>query len=271
MGESINGSKPEMGAFNGSESGARGPKDTRMHNILLVEDDPSLGEVLTYQLQQMGHKVEYVISGEEALAHLNRSPFDLVVLDWMLPGLSGVEIAQLIRKMDSLKDTAILMLTAKSEAQDIVAGLEAGADDYMTKPFDSKILMARVTSLLRRVQRGRAPEALAEAAPSPQAENRDDIALGPIRLSLKTYKAFLDHDELVLTPSEFKLLSTMIQQRGRVLTRGRLIEEVQGEGISVIGRTIDTHVFGLRKKLGQFSNLIETVRGVGYRVRDDLI
>ena len=236
-----------------------------MSQILVVEDENDIGELLSMQVKQMGHDVDYVSSGEEALARLNKKKYDLILLDWMLPGLSGVEIAQLVRKMEDLKQVGILMLTAKSDADSIVEGLDSGADDYMTKPFNNDILQARINSLLRRADR-----VAAQAVTQVQTKVVDDVQVGPIRVSLKTYKAFINDKELVLTPSEFKLLMTMLQQRGRVLTRGRLIEEVQGEGISVIGRTIDTHVFGLRKKLGEFSNMIETVRGVGYRVKDDI-
>ncbi len=233
--------------------------------VLIVEDELDIGRLLYMQVENMGYQAEHVSSGEEALALLNRNHYDLMLLDWMLPGLSGIEIAQLVRKMDSMKDLAILMLTAKSDPENIVEGLEAGADDYIAKPFSTDILKARMGSLLRRVQRGEI-----SSAHTPATADSEEIEIGPLKVSLKTYKATLDGEVMNLTPSEFKLLSTMLQFRGRVLTRQKLIEEVQGEGISVIGRTIDTHVFGLRKKLGDHAELIETVRGIGYRVRDDL-
>jgi two-component system phosphate regulon response regulator PhoB len=233
--------------------------------VLIVEDEMDIGRLLYMQVENMGYQPEHVSSGEEALALLNRNHYDLMLLDWMLPGLSGIEIAQLVRKMDSMKDLAILMLTAKSDPDNIVEGLEAGADDYIAKPFSTDILKARMASLLRRVKRGDS----VGGGPAPQ-EDSEEIKIGPLKVSLKTYKASINGQPISLTPSEFKLLSTMLQYRGRVLTRQKLIEEVQGEGISVIGRTIDTHVFGLRKKLGEHSDMIETVRGIGYRVRDDL-
>lgn len=236
------------------------------YKVLIVEDELDIGRLLQMQVQNMGYEVEHVSSGEEALALLNKKIYDLIILDWMLPGLSGVEIAQLVRKLDSMKDIAILMLTAKADPENIVEGLDAGADDYITKPFSTDILKARMASLLRRVaRRDKAP-----AANGNGSEDGDEMEVGPLKVSLKTYKAYLDGDQMSLTPSEFKLLTTMLEFRGRVLTRAKLIEEVQGEGISVIGRTIDTHVFGLRKKLGPHSEIIETVRGIGYRVRDDL-
>lgn len=243
-------------------------KGESMHNqVLIVEDEVDIGSLLKMQIKQMGLDVEHVTSGEEALARLNKNSYDLILLDWMLPGLSGVEIAQLVRKMDTMKDVAILMLTAKADSDSIIEGLDAGADDYVTKPFSNDILKARIQSLLRRAKR---EKQLEQPGVVVSQQPADDIEMGPLKVSLKTYKAFLDGEELSLTPSEFKLLTTMLEHRGRVLTRARLIEEVQGEGISVIGRTVDTHVFGLRKKLGKHADLIETVRGVGYRIRDDL-
>ncbi len=234
--------------------------------ILVVEDEMDIGRLLQMQLTHMGYLVDHVLTGEEALSLLNKKQYHAVILDWMLPGLSGIEIAQLIRKIDSMKNVGILMLTAKSEPQDVVEGLNAGADDFMTKPFSADILRARVASLIRRLSRN---------TPVAQSQNQvatdtDEVQIGPLRVSYKTYKAFLDGEAMNLTPSEFKLLTTMLEYRGRVLTRAKLIEEVQGEGITVIGRTIDTHVFGLRKKLGPHADMIETVRGIGYRVKDDI-
>lgn len=239
-------------------------REVMSSRVLVVEDEMDIGRLLKMQVENMGYSADHVTSGEEALALLNRENYDVMLLDWMLPGLSGIEIAQLVRKMDTMKDIAILMLTAKSDPDNIVEGLEAGADDYITKPFSPDILKARMSSLLRRVQRNTPSQ-----PQSSQPDFQDEIEVGPLKVSLKTYKAYLDGELLSLTPSEFKLLATMLEYRGRVLTRARLIEEVQGEGISVIGRTIDTHVFGLRKKLGKYSDLIETVRGIGYRIRDD--
>lgn len=235
------------------------------YKILIVEDELDIGRLLYMQIENMGYQVEHVSSGEEALALLNKKKYNLIILDWMLPGLSGVEIAQLVRKMDTMKDVSILMLTAKADSENIVEGLDSGADDYMTKPFRTEILKARISSLLRRAMRNSQAPEMQNVVPE-----IDEMEVGPLRVSLKTYKAYLDGSQMSLTPSEFKLLTTMLGFRGRVLTRAKLIEEVQGEGISVIGRTIDTHVFGLRKKLGNHSEIIETVRGIGYRVRDDL-
>lgn len=233
--------------------------DEKKERILIVEDEMDINGLLRLQVESMGHKGDSVSSGEEALDLLSERTYSLMILDWMLPGLSGIEVTRRIRKKSSFKNIPILMLSAKSDPENIVEGLEVGVDDYVTKPFRPEVLKARITALLRRAKRHRLKE-----------NEKDEIKIGPLRVCLKSYKAYLKDEVLNLTPSEIKLLITMLSFRGRVLTRDRLIEEVQGGGISVVGRTVDTHVFGLRKKLGFYSEMIETVRGVGYRVRDDV-
>jgi two-component system phosphate regulon response regulator PhoB len=229
--------------------------------ILVVEDEEDIRDLLKFNLTGRGYDVKVAAAGEEGLLAIKDNRFDLLILDWMLPGVSGVQVAKVARGMENGKNTAILMLTAKSEPTDIVEGLESGADDYMVKPFDNEVLWARVSALMRRAQR------LSSETEAKKAD--EDLKLGPIQLSLKTYEVSVGGEAIELTPSEFKLLSTMIVNRGRVMTRERLIEEVQGEGVSVVGRTVDTHVFGLRKKLGIAGDLIETIRGVGYRIKEE--
>lgn len=237
--------------------------------VLIVEDEKDIRDLLMFNLQGRGFDVATAPTGEDGLLMLKDAVYDVIILDWMLPGVSGVQVAKVARGMENGKNVGILMLTAKSEPENIIEGLDAGADDYMVKPFDNDILWARVNALLRRRQRLQ-PQ---DTAPSPQksttAPGVEDFKLGTITLSLKTYEVRVDGELVDLTPSEFKLLSTMVQNSGRVLTRERLINEVQGEGVSVIGRTVDTHVFGLRKKLGKAGDLIETIRGVGYRICDE--
>jgi DNA-binding response OmpR family regulator len=232
--------------------------------ILVVEDEQDIRELLKFNLTGRGFDVTDCSNGEEGLLAIKESQFDVLILDWMLPGVSGVQVAKVARAMENGKSLAILMLTAKSEPDDIVEGLDAGADDYMVKPFDNTVLWARVQALMRRSQRlNKEPK-----VESPQ-QTMDMLTLGTVQLSLKTYEVRVGGALIDLTPSEFKLLSTMLAHKGRVLTRERLISEVQGEGVSVVGRTVDTHVFGLRKKLGEAGDLIETIRGVGYRVKEE--
>lgn len=219
--------------------------------VLVIEDETEIRELISLLLLRQGHRVQQCASALEGLEHLRAEDFDLIILDWMLPSMSGIDF---LKALDRGR-IPVLMVTAKTEPQDIVAGLEAGADDYVTKPFAPGVLTARVKALLRR------------ARPAP-AENRPEILrIGEITINTATYEVHVQGEPVHLTPSEFKILSEMMLSKGRVLTRDHLIEVAQGEGISVTGRTIDTHVFGLRKKLGSQAEWIETIRGVGYRVR----
>lgn len=235
---------------------------TRPSQILVVEDETEIRELISLLLLRQGHKVQQCGSAFEAIACLKREQFDLIVLDWMLPQMSGIEFMRFLKDA-SLRAgggespaPAVLMVTAKAEPQDVVEGLEAGADDYVTKPFENSVLSARVKALLRRAQLQRA-----------ETLSSDLIAVGGIVLNQATYEVKVNNEPVHLTPSEFKILAQMMLNRGKVLTRENLIEVVQGEGISVTGRTIDTHVFGLRKKLAAESEWVETIRGIGYRVR----
>lgn len=230
-------------------------------NVLIVEDEDEIRDLMDLHLTRQGYRVQACSSAEEAKTKdaknaknaNTKSWFDLVILDWMLPGISGLEFLQNLRRDNQA--TRILMVTAKTEPEDIVQGLEAGADDFLMKPFDLKIFLARVRALLRR--------------PGVAAETQGMIEIGQLKLNQSTHEVFHEGVLLHLTPSEYKLLLTMMESQGRVLTRDQLVESVQGEGVNVIARTIDTHVFGLRKKLGTWSDRIETIRGVGYRVRLD--
>lgn len=223
--------------------------------VLVVEDEAEILELISLLLLRQGHRVQQCRSAIEASEFLKKVKFDLVVLDWMLPEFSGID---LLRTLSNEKPP-VLMVTAKAEPQDIVLGLEAGADDYITKPFEPNVLIARVKALLRRSQ----------AKASVDSVSNEVIRIGELMINLASYDVSMKGQPLHLTPSEFKILATLAQNRGRVMTRDLLIEIVQGEGISVTGRTIDTHVFGLRKKLDDCSEWIETIRGVGYRVRPE--
>jgi two-component system phosphate regulon response regulator PhoB len=223
--------------------------------ILVVEDETDIRDLMVLHLGRDGHKPEEAADGEQALQMLEKNAYQLVILDWMLPGTSGIDIAKALRKMPggspTSHQTPILMVTARVEPADIVLGLEAGADDYITKPFEVPVFLARIRALLRR------------AALSLETPSRSDVLeLGQLKVNEKSYES------IQLTPSEFKLRAALVKNQGRVLTRTALIDLVQGSDVSVVDRTIDTHVFGLRKKLGVCGDLIETVRGVGYRVKN---
>ncbi len=234
------------------------PEVIRGH-VLVVEDEADIRELLTLHLERGGFSVDAVGAGDEALEKLKNTKYDLVILDWMIPGHSGIEVLRQMRTGLIHKGTPVLMLTAKTTASDIVLGLETGADDYVTKPFEPVVLLARARSILRRSKGG--TEALDQESASEEVLDINGLTINPANYEV-SYQGRL----LQLTLSEFKLLYALASNRGRVLTRDQLIALVQGAGVIVVDRAIDTHVFGLRKKLGECSNFIETVRGVGYRI-----
>lgn len=228
--------------------------------VLVVEDEDEIRQLIAIHLQRSDLIVDQAASAEEAESHLSKNKYHLVLVDWMLPGQSGISLIQKVRSQSNSDDMSILMVTARSDAQDIISGLDAGADDFVSKPFDPSVLMARVRALLRRRPKG-------IDAPVGEEQIGSVLQIGPLQMDVNAIKVFCCGEEIHLTISEFKLLHALMMNRGRVLTRDRLIDQVQGEGVSVTGRTVDTHIFGLRKKLGEFADLVETVRGVGYRVK----
>jgi two-component system, OmpR family, response regulator RegX3 len=224
--------------------------DTR--RILLVEDEKAIREAVSAYLEREGYWVTQAEDGQVALDQLARHRFDLVVLDLMLPKVSGEQVCRSIR--DS-SDVPIIMLTAKGELEDRISGLELGADDYLVKPFSPRELVARVRALLRR----------ARADSEPQ---RDRLEFGPLAIDVTSHKAFLNSEELDLTASEFKLLTTLARYPGRVYSRMELVEKVLGYDFEGYERTIDSHVKNLRAKLDddpREPTFIFTVHGVGYR------
>lgn len=227
---------------------------TTAPRVLIAEDDVDISDLIRIHLNREGYQVESFSDGLSALQRAVSGDFRALLLDWMLPKVSGLEITKEVRKKISFAQCGILMLTARSSESDIILGLESGADDYLTKPFEVPILMARVRALIRRT----------EGARNPAKENL--IRVGQLEINLASHEVFCSGNPLSLTPYEFKLLQTLLLNRGRVLTRDQLIAEVQGQGVAVVERAIDTHVFGLRKKLNSCSEIIETVRGVGYRI-----
>ncbi len=232
--------------------------DNSVH-VLVVEDEQEIRELMALHLLRQGFRVTECTSAEEALNELAKNNFQLFVLDWMLPGLSGVDIVEKIKAKN--KKSPVLMVTAKTEPQDIVMGLEKGADDFLSKPFNPAVFVARVKALIRR----------SEVDVTSVSKPEDEVSVAGLRVNFKSYEISYNNEPLHLTPSEFKLLGALVQNLGVVLTREQLIENIQGEGINVVGRTIDTHVFGLRKKLGEWGDRIETIRGVGYRVKMDSV
>ncbi len=221
--------------------------------ILVIEDDPDISEVLKLQLQLKEYDPIIASSFLEAQKYFSDSSIALFLVDRMLPDSSGIDICKFLRKMDEHKETPIIIVTAMAEASNIIEGLDAGADDYITKPFDINILHARVRAQLRKNKK-----------PSDGGE----MKVGPLSLNLNKCEVKCDEKSLHLTNTEFQILSQLFQTPGIVFSREKLISTILGNEIHVTNRTIDTHIAGLRKKLGSASNLIETIRGVGYRLKE---
>lgn len=225
--------------------------------ILVIDDEPDLTSTLSFNLEQQGYHTRIAHTGQDGLREAARSPAPaLVLLDLMLPDLSGTEVCRRLRAQPETRDLPIVMLTARADEIDRVVGLELGADDYVTKPFSVRELMLRIRSVLRR-----------RAVPEVDAPV---VGVGLVRLDTEGHRAWVGGEELGLTALEFKLLTTLMQRRGRVQSREQLLEDVWHVRPDVNSRTVDTHVRRLRSKMGPAGVYIETIRGVGYRFRADL-
>lgn len=224
-------------------------------SILLVEDDEDIQELVRYNLAKEAYRVASVTTGEEAVRSAKSDPPDLVLLDLMLPGVDGLEVCRLLKADAKTQHVPVVMLTAKGEETDIVAGLELGADDYITKPFSPRVLIARIRTILRR----KALEIPAEDAPL----HVRDIVIHPGR-----HEVLLKGKPVNLTYTEFRLLHLLARRPGWVFTRQQIVDAVRGEDYPVTDRAVDVQVVGLRKKLGSYGRYIETVRGVGYRFKE---
>ncbi len=219
--------------------------------IYIVEDEPDIRETLKYNFSNEGFEVFTAPDGEEALSNIKKVLPDVLILDLMLPGLSGLDVCKSIRADDDIRDMSIIMLTAKGEEIDRVIGFELGADDYVTKPFSVRELILRVKVLLKKQR-----ESLVE---------NKLVTFGPIRIDLDAHELKINDKEIVLTALEFKLLQHLVIRKGRVQTREQLLGDVWGYSAEVTTRTVDTHIKRLREKLGNTSDYIQTIRGVGYR------
>jgi len=223
--------------------------------ILVIEDEEDILEVITYNLTNEGYRVAGVTSGEDGLKAAKNAPPNLIVLDLMLPGIDGLEVCKILKHDDRTAHTPIVMLTAKGEETDIVTGLELGADDYITKPFSPRVLIARVRALLRR------------AAAEPVNET-DTIRVHDLVITPGRHEVSVGSKPVTLTFTEFKILHTLARKPGWVFTRYQIVNAVRGEDTIVTDRSVDVQIVGLRKKLGPAGKYIETVRGVGYRFRE---
>jgi two-component system phosphate regulon response regulator PhoB len=222
--------------------------------VLVIEDDRSVSEMIAYNLKQAGYEVLTASDGQDGLLQAQIKSPDIVVLDLMLPVIDGLDVCRRLRAGTATKDLLIIMLTAKSEETDELIGFSLGADDYVTKPFSVKVLLERIKALRRR----RTAEATSDEVTT---------KLG-VTVDRRRHQASAAGKSLALTRSEFRLLDTLIRQPGRVFHRTELIDAALGEDTMVMERTIDVHIRALRRKLGERADVIETVRGVGYRYRD---
>ncbi len=226
-----------------------------MTAILLVDDERDLLSLLDFNLRAAGFETLLATTGEQALAHLRRRIPDMVLLDLMLPDVPGTEVCRQLKSDPRTRHVPVVMLTAKGDEVDRVVGFELGADDYVTKPFSVRELALRLKAVLRRA----GPARISERPPE---------SVGPIRVDVDAHRAFADGVEIQLTPLEFRLLTTFMARLGRVQSREQLLEDVWEMSSEVETRTVDTHVKRLRDKLGSGRDLLETVRGVGYRLMD---
>ncbi|MFN3530966.1 MAG: response regulator [Candidatus Brocadia sp.] len=222
--------------------------------ILVVDDEQDLVKLIRYHLEKEGYKVISAFNGGDALFLTRKERPELVILDLMLPGIDGLEVCKKLKADQELAHTAIIMLTAKGEEADITIGLKLGADDYMTKPFSPKELVARVQAVLRRTQS--------------TVTIKDYIEIEGLTIDLHKHEVTIKNEPIPLTLTEFRLLHQLASKPGRVFTRDQLLDAVSGPETCVIDRTIDVHIASLRKKLKTFANRIITIRGIGYKFRE---
>lgn len=221
--------------------------------VLVIEDEPDILEVLTYNLEREGHKVICCRDGEQGLSRIRTDNPDLVILDLMLPGMDGVEVCRQVKADPVTRSIPVIMVTAKGEESDIVLGLGIGADDYISKPFSPRELIARVKVVLRR------------GAGRDDAAGGERLVRGDMEIDLGRFVVRVADQPVNLTPTEMRLLHFLASHPGRVFPRAHLLSRVIGEDAIVTDRNIDVHIRALRQKLGEHSDFIETVRGVGYR------
>lgn len=223
--------------------------------VLVVDDEEDILELLKFNLSREGYQVPCAESGEQALGLIRSENPDLIVLDLMLPGIDGLEVTRRLKNDPNTKNLPIVMLTAKGEEADIVTGLELGADDYITKPFSPRILVARVRAIFRRKIKG-------------QPEETSVLRIHDLEIDPGRHEALINGEPVQLTFTEFGILNYMARRPGWVFTRLQIVEAVRGEDYPVTDRSVDVQIVGLRKKLGPAGKYIETVRGVGYRFKE---
>jgi two-component system phosphate regulon response regulator PhoB len=224
-------------------------------SVLVVDDEDDILELVGYNLEKEGYRVESAASGEAALKSARANPPDLVVLDLMLPGVGGLEVCKILKNDERTSQVPIVMLTAKGEEADIVTGLELGADDYVTKPFSPRVLLARIRAVLRR-----------RAAAQP--DESTPVTVGELSIHPGRHEVLVQGEPVELTATEFRILHFLARRPGWVFTRYQIVDGARGPDAMVTDRSVDVHMVSLRRKLGPLGDRIETVRGVGYRLRE---
>lgn len=227
----------------------------RKETILVVDDEEDILELICFHLHREGYQVAKAATGEEAWTQINKSAIDLMILDLMLPGMDGLELTRRLKVNESTRAIPIIMLSAKGEEADIVTGLELGADDYITKPFSPRVMIARVKAVFRRQTLATSPE-------------EDTIRIHGLEIHLGRHALILEGQTIDLTHTEFQVLAFLARRPGWVFTRSQIVDAVHGDDYPVTDRSVDVQIVGLRKKLADYGAYIETVRGVGYRFRE---
>ena len=224
--------------------------------IVVIEDEPDIVEVISYNLKREGYNVLAVDRGDESINLIRNQSPSLIILDLMLPGMDGLSVCRQLKSDPIVKDIPVIMISAKGEESDIVIGLEMGADDYLTKPFSPRELLARVKAVLRRGQ-------------VKESQSKERIVLQNLTIDVARHEVRVDDEMVSLTATEFKILHQLAAHPGRAFTREQLLNRVLGMGVVVVDRNIDVHIRSVRKKLGDAAQLIQTIRSVGYRILDN--
>ncbi len=222
--------------------------------IAVVEDEEDLRNLLKLHLERDGFEVVLFSNGDAFLDFADKNRVDMVLLDLMMPGTGGLDVCRIIRNNEKSVDVPIIFLTAKSTEADIVVGLELGADDYITKPFSMRELQARIKALFRRISK---------------TESENVLVNGPTTVLIDKFEVTVDGKPVLFTATEFSILAHLMKRKGRVLTRNQILDSLGGDRQFVIDRTVDVHILNIRRKLGDASSMIETIRGIGYRMKEE--
>ncbi|QEM08971.1 response regulator [Mucilaginibacter rubeus] len=235
----------------------------KKHRLVIIDDHYDILEILKYNMVQEGYEVKMFFNAVDALKYINADNTDLLVTDWMLPEMDGLELCRNLKMSPATRDIPLVMLTGKNDEIDAVTALEVGAEDYVTKPIRMRELMSRIKKILRRKS--------TDDVVSSRKEIKETIECGVLRMNLVSYKVYINNELLELTIGEFKLLELLAKQPGKVFSRNQIIERINGSQYFATERSIDVQIAGLRKKLGEYKDAVETVRSVGYRFNERFV